>query len=196
MVSNRRLVDAAGPDFYPTPEWGTRALLRHIDFSGPILEPCCGDGAMADVLKETGQQVVSSDVVNRGYGETRDFLDIREPHANIVTNPPFNVAEALLAHALALAEQKVCFLLRTAFLESRRRYGAFYKLTPPAKLLIFTERLSMYPKGHDVNGGGTTSYAWFIWDKLDDSGVTAIEWIAPGMKPGRRTLSAADGAKP
>jgi hypothetical protein len=186
MVSNRRLVDAAGPDFYPTPEWGTRALLRHVDFIGPILEPCCGDGAMAEVLKETGQPVVSSDIVDRGYGDTRDFLDIREAQANIVTNPPFNVAETLLAHALVLAEQKVCFLLRTAFLESRRRYSAFYKARPPSKLLIFTERLSMYPKGHDVNGGGTTSYAWFIWDNLDTSSVTAIEWIEPGMKPSRR----------
>jgi hypothetical protein len=186
LVSNRRLVDAAGPDFYPTPEWGTRALLRHVQFDGPILEPCCGDGAMAEVLKETGQPVTGSDIVDRGYGSVQDFLDIREPHANIVTNPPFNVAESLLEHALSLASQKVCFLLRTAFLESRRRYSAFYKTTPPTKVLVFAERLSMYPKGHDVNGGGTTSYAWFVWDKLADSNVTAIEWIAPGMKPPSR----------
>lgn len=192
MVSNRRLVEATGPDFYPTPEWGTRALLRHVQFDGPILEPCCGDGAMAEVLKEAGQPVASSDIVDRGYGEVCDFLAVREPHANIVTNPPFNVAESLLAHALSLATQKICFLLRTAFLESRRRYGAFYKTTPPTKVLVFTERLSMYPKGHDVNGGGTTSYAWFVWDKLDTTGVTVIEWIVPGFKPGRnRTVAAA-----
>lgn len=186
MVSNRRLVTAEGPDFYPTPEWGTQALLNHVSFHGPIMEPCCGDGAMVNVLKQTGQPIIASDIVDRGFGAVMDFLDVQEPIANIVTNPPFNVAEPLLTHALSLASQKVCFLLRTAFLESRRRYGSFYQLTPPSKLLVFTERLSMYPKGHDVNGGGTTSYAWFIWDKQDESGITKIEWIAPGLKPGRR----------
>jgi hypothetical protein len=190
MVSNRRLVEVEGPDFYPTPDWGTRALLRHIDFTGPILEPCCGEGAMAEILKETGQPISASDIVDRGYGDTRDFLCVQEPQTNVVTNPPFNVAETLLAHALSLASQKVCFLLRTAFLESRRRYGSFYQLTPPTKLLVFTERLSMYPKGHDVNGGGTTSYAWFVWDKEDTSGTTTIEWIAPGLKPSRRAIRA------
>lgn len=186
MVSNRRLVDATGADFYPTPEWGTRALMRHVLFDGPILEPCCGDGAMADVLKECGQPITASDIVDRGYGDVRDFLDIPGPCTNIVTNPPFNVAEPLLAHALRIASGKVCFLLRTAFLESRRRYGSIYRDTPPSRLLVFSERLSMYPKGHDVNGGGTTSYAWFVWDKADTSGLTVVDWIVPGFKPGRR----------
>lgn len=185
-VSNRRVVAAEGPDFYPTPPWGTRALLRYVEFTGHILEPCCGDGAMAEVLKETGQEITASDIINRGYGSERDFLSIQEPQTNIVTNPPFNIAETLLAHALSLASQKVCFLLRTAFLESRRRYGSLYRLTPPAKLLIFTERLSMYPKGQEVHGGGTTSYAWFVWDKQNTSGTTVVEWIAPGLKPSRQ----------
>ena len=189
MVSNRRIVAAEGPDFYPTPPWGTRALLRYVTFDGPILEPCCGDGAMAEILKETGRLITASDIVDRGFGTIQDFLDVRGPVANIVTNPPFNIAESLLAHALTLASQKVCFLLRTAFLESRRRYIEFYKPVPPSKLLIFTERLSMYPRGHDVNVGGTTSYAWFIWDKHDNSGTTKVEWIAPGMKPKRGQIN-------
>lgn len=188
MVSNRRLIEVAGPDFYPTPDWGTRALLRHVTFKGNILEPCCGDGAMAEVLQETGLRIVASDIVYRGYGRKKDFLQINDRFDNVVTNPPFNVAEELLAHALKLARRKVCFLLRTAFLESRRRYERFYRDQPPALVLVFSERLSMYPKSYDVQSGGTTSYAWFVWDKHNTSGETRIEWIKPGLKPNGRKV--------
>lgn len=185
MVTNRRLVTAEGPDFYPTPDWGTAALLSWITFDGSILEPCCGDGAMAEVIKAAGYTVKASDIIDRGYGEVRDFLTIEEPQDNIITNPPFNVAETLLGHALRLATGKVCFLLRTAFLESRRRFEAIYVDDPPSMLLVFSERLSMYPKGYEINGGGTMSYAWFVWDRADTSGETKVRWIAPGLKPKR-----------
>lgn len=186
MVSNRRLVTADGPDFYPTPAWGTKALLKHVKFDGCILEPCCGDGAMSEELRAAGYSVISSDVVDRGYGMVANFLDVPGPCSNVVTNPPFNVAEELLAHALEIAEKKVCFLLRSAFVESKRRYNRFYKYRRPSKMLVFTERLSMYPRGQEVNGGGTTSYAWFVWDKtIRGRQFTEVEWIEPGLKPGR-----------
>ncbi len=183
-ITNRRLVvDDGGPDFYPTPSWGTRALLKYVTFEGALLEPCCGTGDMAEVLKTTGNEVVAADIHDRGYGWTRDFLDTTERYANIVTNPPFNAAEELLAHALHLAEQKVCFLLRTAFLEGRRRYETIYSVSPPSRLLVFTQRQSMYPTGSVVEGGGTTSYSWFVWDKAAASNETKITWIEPGLKP-------------
>lgn len=180
MVSNRRIVEAEGPDFYPTPAWGTQALLNHVKFTGAILDPCCGDGAIAEVMKASGYDVVASDIIDRGYGEQRDFLDIKDRYPNIVTNPPFNVAESLLHHALQIADAKVCFLLRTAFLESRRRHKLFYKDRPPTAVLVFSERLSMYPKGQEVEGGGTTSYSWFVWDKAVHR--TEVIWIPPGLK--------------
>jgi len=31
----------------------------------------------------------------------------------------------------------------------------------------------MYPQGHSANSGGTTSYAWFVWDK-ESTGKTVI----------------------
>jgi len=182
MATNRRLVDASGPDYYPTPAWGTLALLRAVSFDGYILEPCCGDGAMSEVIKAYGYQVISSDIVDRGYGSAVDFLDIRERHDNIVTNPPFNIAEELLLHALNIANYKVCFLLRTAFLESKRRFYSIFIRTPPTKVLVFSERLSMYPARQEVKGGGTTSYAWFVWDLNVVGAKTTIEWVPPGLK--------------
>jgi len=183
MVTNRRLIDNGGADFYPSPRWGTLALLKHAEFEGTILEPYWGTSDMAKVLKGAGYQVHASDLYDRGHGETRDFFSIDKPFDNVVTNCPFNLAGPMVLHALKLARRKVAFLLRTAFLESGRRYRS---VQSPTMLLVFAERLSMYKKGHKVQGGGTTSYSWFIWDKAAPSEPTRIAWIAPGLKPKKR----------
>lgn len=62
----KRLIDADGPDFYPTPPWASRALLSYEEFTGDIWECACGDGAMSNVLEETGQTIISSDKYDRG----------------------------------------------------------------------------------------------------------------------------------
>ncbi len=184
MATNRRLVDEEqSSGLYPTPAWGTEALLKYVRFEGDILEPCCGEGDMAEVIKAAGYTVYASDLEAHGYGTQADFLSLTAPVANIITNPPFPLAEEIFLHAWKLAKKKVCLLLRTAFLESRRRYETIYSVSPPSRLLVFTERLSMYPKGSTATTGGTTSYSWFIWDKADKSGRTEITWIAPGLKP-------------
>lgn len=177
---NQRVIELQGPDFYPTPAWGTAALLRHVKFAGTILEPCCGDGAMAEVLEKYGYGVHAFDLHDRGYGKVQDFLKFNRTVDNIVTNPPFNIAELVLSRALQLASYKVCLLLRLPFLESAKRY-ALFKRRPPEKVLVFSERLSIYPKGKSMKNGGTTPYAWFVWNR-HYKGPTTIEWIEPRPK--------------
>ena len=64
-----------GQDFYATPAWVTEALLQHVRLRGSVWEPCCGDGAMSKVLAEHGHQVVSTDLMERGFGTPGvDFL--------------------------------------------------------------------------------------------------------------------------
>ena len=50
----KRNADLDGPDFYPTPRWATYALIDNEKFNGRIWECACGDGAMSEVLQETG----------------------------------------------------------------------------------------------------------------------------------------------
>ena len=66
----KRVADIDCPDFYPTPEWATRALIDSERFDGDIWECACGDGAMSTVLESNGSYVFSSDLYDRGYGET------------------------------------------------------------------------------------------------------------------------------
>ena len=77
-------------DFYPTPEKATQSLLNLQKFEGNIWECACGDGAMSKVMIKNGYDVYSSDLIDRGYGETGiDFLKTNKVFDNIVTNPPF-----------------------------------------------------------------------------------------------------------
>jgi len=45
-----------------------RALLSVETFEGSIWEPACGDGAISKVLLAAGFDVVSTDLIDRGFG--------------------------------------------------------------------------------------------------------------------------------
>lgn len=180
--TTKRSADLDGPDFYPTPRWATYALIESEPFKGGIWECACGDGAMSDVLAETGSPVLSTDLYDRGYGEGgRDFLasDVRQ--ANIITNPPFHSAEGFVARGLEQAQSKFALLLRLAFLEGANRANTIFHTRPPSRVWVFSERITFYPKGVVASGSGTTAYAWFVWDR-DHAGPTELAWFKPGFK--------------
>jgi hypothetical protein len=178
----KRFADLDGPDFYPTPDWATHALIDNERFEGRIWEPACGDGTMVRVLRDTGRPVDASDLFDRGYGEIGvDFLKASRTVENIVTNPPYNSAEGFVEAGLRQATHKVCLLLRLAFLEGANRQLTIFAQTPPARVWVFSERITFYPAGAVVKGSGTTAYAWFVWDK-QSMGSTELKWLPLGYK--------------
>ncbi len=184
--TTKRRVDSGGPDFYPTPSWATQALVDHESFEGMISEPACGDGAMAQVLIDNGLQVTPSDLYDRGFGRSGiDFLKHIQVYDNIITNPPYSLAEKFTLHALECSRNKVALLLRLAFLESAGRQRNIFQKTPPSRVWVFSERVTFYPKGEERESGGTTAYAWFVWDHYYD-GPTELKWISLGRKPNSR----------
>jgi hypothetical protein len=178
----KRFADLDGPDFYPTPAWATQALIDNEELIGDIWEPACGNGAMSDVLALTGNSVFSSDLYDRGYGEAGvDFLTADRRAANIVTNPPYNSAEGFVRAGIEKAERKFALLLRLAFLEGANRQQTIFKKCPPARVWVFSERITFYPLNAERKGSGTTAYAWFVWDKAAVSGVE-LRWLPTGYK--------------
>jgi len=178
----KRFADLGGPDFFPTPKWATHALIDNESFKGEIWESACGNGAMSQVLEQTGQPVVSSDLYDRGYGEGgRDFTLATRKSANIITNPPYNAAEAFVRQGVKLAGNKFALLLRLAFLEGANRANTIFAETPPSRVWVFSERITFYPAGAVQQGSGTTAYAWFVWDK-ESPGGTELKWFKPGYK--------------
>jgi hypothetical protein len=180
--TQKRIADLDGPDFYPTPRWATEVLLDCEEFKGTIWEPACGDGAMAKVFADRGQAVTASDLYDRGYGESGvDFRISDRTADHIITNPPFHSAEAFVHAGLRQAKKKLALLLRLAFLESASRQKTIFSLSPPARVWVFSERITFYPKGAVRKGSGTTAYAWFVWDKRA-RGKTELNWLPTGYK--------------
>ncbi|MCO5129603.1 MAG: hypothetical protein M9932_03440 [Xanthobacteraceae bacterium] len=178
----KRFADLSGPDFFPTPRWATYALIDNENFSSEIWESACGDGSMSRVLEETGQAVYSSDLYDRGFGDSGiDFLSPQRMAENIVTNPPYNCAEGFVASGVKHSRKKFALLLRLAFLEGANRANTIFAEMPPSRVWVFSERITFYPSGIEPKGSGTTAYAWFVWDK-NSPGSTELKWFKPGYR--------------
>ena len=163
-------------DFYPTPPAGTLGLLKFESFAGDIWEPACGDGSMSKVLESEGYKVVSTDLQPRGYGEQGDFFFYGSLLApNIVTNPPFRLAQEFADRALALGCNKLALLCKLAFLEGQER-GNWFPRTPLKNVYVFSERLTMTRNGEPQTGGGMIAFAWFVWES-GYSGKPMIGWV-------------------
>lgn len=166
-------------DYYATEPKATILLLEKEDFSENILEPACGQGHISEVLKATGFNVVSKDLIDRGYGEVGDFFHLTSFDGDIITNPPYKLALEFVEHALNIIPtgKKVAMFLRIQFLESQRR-GDFFKRNPPKNVYVASKRLNC-AKGGDFDTYAKASalcYAWFVWEK-GYSGPTILDWI-------------------
>jgi hypothetical protein len=168
-------------DFYATPPAATQALLSVETFEGAIWEPACGQGHLSKVLIDAGYEVISTDLVARGYGEAGvDFLMEWQPRApNIVTNPPFKLSSGFVRNALKLTTGKVAMLLKVGFLEGVERADVFDH-APLARVHVFRRRQSFLKDGlysTNMNGkGGMIAYAWFVWEH-GYSGKPTLGWI-------------------
>jgi hypothetical protein len=170
--------DRERDDFYPTPPRATNALLDVESFEGGIWEPACGDGAISKVLEERGYSVVSSDLIDRGYGTPGvDFLlDYQTSADNIITNPPFKHAQEFVEHALRRSRRKVAMLCRLAWLEGHARRQMF-EATPLSRVWVFSRRIPMHRgRQAEKSEGGMIAFAWFVWDH-GHTGKPTLGWI-------------------
>jgi len=151
-------------DFYPTPSWATDILMRHIDVSPSdrVIEPCAGDGDIADALEAHGKTVVRSDI-REGLGLCGDATDA--DHWSklgkvdwTITNPPFSLADKIVDHALKRSSVGVAMLLRLTFLEPCKGRIGILTSRPPVQLIV-TPRISFTGDGKTDN----VTTAWLVW---------------------------------
>ena len=186
-VSAQRIEPDDSPDDFPTPPWATRALIEHVLGnksalrSMSCLEPACGAGHMAKVLKEYFGEVQAADAFHYGYAPVRDFLTFPyETNAAdwVITNPPFRLAEEFVLRALTVARRGVAILARTVFLESIGRYGNIFVKSPPTKFAQFVERVPMIRGRLDIKATTATGYAWLVWEK-ETASEPRLMWVPP-----------------
>jgi hypothetical protein len=174
--------ERVGRDFYATPSWVTEALLRHVQLRGPVWEPCCGDGAMSTVLAAHGLDVVSTDIADRGFGESGiDFLKCRNVLRNcrsIVTNPPYGDTGShigqqrsstamltFLRHALSLTasvDGQLALLVRLNWIAGRRA-AELMSTAPFASVVVLTQRIRWFEMGERTNHA-QHHHAWVVFD--------------------------------
>jgi hypothetical protein len=182
--SRRHALSVRGNDLCEAPPEATRALLSVEKLPLRIWEPAAGRGAIVDVLRAAGHEVVATDLIDYGVpGQAggRDFLLETEAPAGIdctLTNPPFRVANEFVAHALKLCS-RVVILARLSFLESERRRHILEN-AGLARVYVFRHRIPfMHRDGWD--GPKATSaipYAWYCWDRSHRGPATVhrISW--------------------
>jgi hypothetical protein len=167
--------DRVKHDFYATPTYATEILLKKEKFIGDIWECACGDGAISKVLINNGYDVYSSDLIDRGYGETGiDFLQSTKQVDNIVTNPPFNLATEFNLKALQAVTNKVVFLCKLSHLEGIKRSKVIFNQKKLKNIYVFSKRLNFTKDGTKANG--LMSFGWFIYD-VNYNGLPTIDWI-------------------
>lgn len=169
---------AQDPDhFY---QEGTDAINMLLDvepFSGTIYDPACGEGNIPKACKARGLKTMATDLIDRGYGKGGvDFLKITKPFdGTILSNPPFDLLEPFIHHALKLGARKVAVIGRLAFLEGQKRKVTLFDVTPFSRVWVFSRRISMPPGGKGIVAkGGSIAFAWFIFEAdypIDDPAI-------------------------
>ncbi|MFM5010820.1 DNA methyltransferase [Aeromonas veronii] len=145
-------------DFYPSPEWTVKVLLKRLKLrpDDVFLEPARGDSAIYDLValesKKWAELSMGVDYLNNDLDLSADV---------IITNPPYLLLEEFIKTAIdrdLKPRGTVAMLLRLNALGGHIRYE-FWSLYPPTHTLTLTPRPTF-------TGGGTDSseYAWFIWD--------------------------------
>ena len=182
-ASNHSNEERETHDYYATEPKALELLLEQEQFSPTVWECACGEGHLSEVLKKHGYTVISTDLIDRGYGTGGvDFLNCTEQFdGDIITNPPYKYAKEFVEHALSLVTDghKVIMFLKLQFLEGKARRKMFEK-TPPKTMYVSSSRLQCAKNGdfetYKQGVGTAVAYAWFVWEK-GFNGSPTIKWF-------------------
>jgi hypothetical protein len=177
-----------GRDLYTTEpadiERFIKAIRRdRVELSAPVWEPAAGWGSISKTLTRYGYEVYSTDIFPYEDNEISipalDFLTCKRLAGSvycgtIFTNPPFNLQEDFLQHALSFGVD-VVFFVRLSFLSSIRRYR-IYENYRPAYVYVYSARAHCYKNGNTAKGQNMIDYCVIMW-KPPYKNDTVLRWI-------------------
>lgn len=169
-------------DYYATEPKAVELLLAEETFSPVIWECACGEGHLSKMLEKHGYEVISTDLIYRGYGdpEPLNFLEetLLDFEGDIITNPPYKYALDFVKQALNSVKmgRKVAMFLKLQFLEGKSR-KKFFLHNPPKIVYVSSSRLICAKNGDfEKYTSSAVAYAWFVWEK-GFRGDPTIRWI-------------------
>lgn len=151
-------------DFYSTPKslvWTCEDIIKHeFSTSDSIYEPCSGDGAISETLRELGFCVIENDLYRGGV----DYLTNETSLCFVITNPPFSLWDDFVNKAKSHAK-KFMFIGRLNYFGTYGRYtsGIWSNL----KSIHVFNRYVDYQTPYRSDGlfhVGAMSTGWFLWD--------------------------------
>ena len=191
--------DRVDSDFYATNPKAVHKLLLKYSINGTeILEPCIGNGNIANAIKDfynnKGLNITGVDIVDRGYPNTivHDYLTWKtdKKFDCIITNPPYSLAKEFVEKSMALLNDgydgdgypngQLIMFLKIQFLEGAKRKELFEKY-PPKYIYVFRNRMATWNNGEPLDPNGkrwatTMCHAWFIWEKGSTTEPT-VRWL-------------------
>ena len=191
--------DRVDSDFYATDPKAVHKLLLKYSINGSeILEPCIGNGNIANAIKDfynnKGLNITGVDIVDRGYPNTivHDYLTWKtdKKFDCIITNPPYSLAKEFVEKSMTLLNDgydeygypngQLIMFLKIQFLESDKRKELFEKY-PPKYIYVFRNRMATWNNGEPLDPNGkrwatTMCHAWFIWEKGSKTEPT-VRWL-------------------
>ena len=186
-ASNHSETEREANDFYSTDPKSLEIFLNALERDGiqlhkRIWECACGMGHLSKVLENEGYYVMSTDLIDRGYGRGNlNFLNSlceNGVERDILTNPPYKYAEEFVEHSLEiLKDGYYCVMfLKIQFLEGQARRKLFDKY-PPKYVYVNSARQTCYINGDMSKKMSSASfYCLFIWEK-GFKGEPTIRWI-------------------
>lgn len=180
-ASNHSESEREANDYYATEPKATKILLEYEKFNPVIWECACGEGHISKVLESAGYEVISTDLIYRGYGdpEPLDFLKdtLDDFEGDIITNPPYKYAQEFVETAMETVQDgaKVAMFLKLTFLEGKARKEMFSKY-PPETVYVFSSRVCCGKNGNFDGVSTAVAYAWYVWKK-GFHGCPVIKWV-------------------
>lgn len=179
-------------NFFPTPCWAARAVAELILMLDPgarsVGEPACGAGHYVHGLRDYFPAVYASDKFLYDGNLQHDFVGGKAypfPRPDwVTTNPPFDLTEEFILHALGLATRGVALLMRGNLLEGQARHRLLTQTAPLTHFAAFSERVPMFRHRWDPVKSSAAFYGVFIWQKTrrGPPPPPQILWIPPGTK--------------
>jgi hypothetical protein len=184
-----RQVSLPGRDLYTTEPKDIERFLEAINrdrviINSPIWEPAAGRGDISKTLKKNNYIVCSTDIIPYEDSEIiideADFFLCKRASCQgklcetIFTNPPFNVQEEFLLHALSMGID-IIFFVRLSFLSSLRRRKIYDRFNP-AYAYVYSGRAHCYKDGDISKGQNMIDYCVIMW-KPPYKCETIMRWI-------------------
>lgn len=185
-ASNHSQGERENNDYYATNPHALEIFLDKLKEDGiklsQVWECACGEGHLSNVLKSRGIDVISTDLVDRGYGEDCiDFLTYKSCFPltlDILTNPPYKYAKEFVEKGLELVDKGhyVIMLLKIQFLEGQARLELFKKYPPKYVYVNSARQLCAMNGEFEKYKTTAVCYCWFIWEKGYNQ-EPRIRWI-------------------